>query len=56
MDSVGHFRGQGVTLKEKFQGQMSVDYREHIHLINMLIIKRFNFLLMRKSLRMCKTP
>ena len=32
MDSVGHFRGQGVTLKDKLQYQMSVDFRGQIYL------------------------
>ena len=56
MDLVGHFRGQGLTWREKLQGQMFVGYRGHLNLLNVPIIKRLNFLLMRKSLRMCNTP
>ena len=56
MDSVRHFRGQGLTLKDKLQGQMSVGYRGHIFLLKMSIVKRLNFLLIRKRPKMCKTP
>ena len=49
MDSVGNFRGQWLTLEDKLQGKMSVDYRGYIYLLQMSIIKRFNFLLMRKA-------
>ena len=33
MNSVGQFRGQGLTLKEKLHDQISVDFRGHIFLI-----------------------
>ena len=54
MDSLGHFRGQGLTLKDKFQGQqISVGYRGHIYLLKVSVDEnetmRFNFILMEKK-------
>ena len=43
MELVWHFRGQGLTSKDKLQGQISVGYRGHIVLFKMSIIKRFNY-------------
>ena len=54
MDSVGHFRAKTLTLNNKLQDQLSVSYRGYIYLLKISIIKRLNFLLMRKGFRMCK--